>query len=117
MTDAVAYTTSNGLAVLTVQNSPVNALSQAVRRGLVDQIARATADAQVRLVVIAGKGGTFPAGADIREFGSAAAGALPNLVDVCAAIEACPNFRISFMCIVFPIGTRVIGGRPTDSCA
>jgi len=90
---AVAYTTlSTGtVAVLTVQNAPVNALSQAVRQGLVDSVARAAADPQVRRVVIAGRGATFPAGADIREFGSAAAGAPPNLVDVCAAIEACPK--------------------------
>lgn len=89
--DAVAYSTSGDLAILTVQNAPVNALSQAVRQGLVDSITRAATDPRVRRVVIAGRGATFPAGADIREFGSAAAGAPPNLVDVCAAIEACPK--------------------------
>jgi 3-hydroxyacyl-CoA dehydrogenase len=50
-------------------NPPVNALSTAVRQGLVDAIAEAEADASVNAVVIACEGQTFFAGADITEFG------------------------------------------------
>ena len=50
-------------------NPPVNALSTAVRQGLVDAIAEAEADEAVRAVVIACEGQTFFAGADITEFG------------------------------------------------
>ena len=88
---AVAYSLEGTTAVLTVRNAPVNALSQAVREGLLVGIRRAAADGQVRGVIIAGSGQTFPAGADIREFGSAAAGQLPDLVEVCTAIEECPK--------------------------
>src|SRR3954452_25363497 len=50
-------------------NPPVNALSTAVRQGLVDAIAEAEADGSVNAVVIACEGQTFFAGADITEFG------------------------------------------------
>jgi 3-hydroxyacyl-CoA dehydrogenase len=50
-------------------NPPVNALSTAVRQGLVDAIAEAEADESVKAVVIACEGQTFFAGADITEFG------------------------------------------------
>jgi 3-hydroxyacyl-CoA dehydrogenase len=50
-------------------NPPVNALSTAVRQGLVDAIAEAEADDSVNAVVIACEGQTFFAGADITEFG------------------------------------------------
>src|SRR5205814_2910608 len=50
-------------------NPPVNALSTAVRQGLVDAIAEAEADESVRAIVIACEGQTFFAGADITEFG------------------------------------------------
>src|SRR5438067_12602369 len=50
-------------------NPPVNALSAAVRQGLVDAIAEAERDSSVKAVVIACEGQTFFAGADITEFG------------------------------------------------
>ena len=68
-------------------NPPVNALSTAVRRGLVDAIAEAEADDSVKAVVIACEGQTFFAGADITEFGKPPQQPwLPMVVD---AIEAC----------------------------
>jgi len=57
------------IAVITVDNPPVNALSQAVRQGLDEAVAAAQADEGVAALVIAGAGRTFIAGADIREFG------------------------------------------------
>jgi 3-hydroxyacyl-CoA dehydrogenase len=68
-------------------NPPVNALSTAVRQGLVDAIAQAEADDSVKAVVIVCEGQTFFAGADIKEFGKAPLEPwLPIVVDT---IEAC----------------------------
>ena len=68
-------------------NPPVNALSTAVRQGLVDAIAQAESDDSVHAVVIACEGQTFFAGADITEFGKPPQQPwLPMVVD---AIEAC----------------------------
>ncbi|MBP0444849.1 3-hydroxyacyl-CoA dehydrogenase, partial [Roseomonas sp. SSH11] len=59
----------NGLAVITISNPPVNALSSGVRVGLLRAVELAGADASVRAVVIGSEGRTFIAGADISEFG------------------------------------------------
>jgi 3-hydroxyacyl-CoA dehydrogenase len=68
-------------------NPPVNALSTAVRQGLVDAIAEAEADDSVNAVVIACEGQTFFAGADITEFGKPPQQPwLPMVVDT---IESC----------------------------
>src|SRR5690606_5010556 len=75
------------IAQLTIDNPPVNALGVAVRRSLVEAIARAEADEQVHAVLILGAGKAFIAGADIREFGLPPQS--PALPDVCNAIEAC----------------------------
>ena len=68
-------------------NPPVNALSTAVRQGLVDAIAEAEADDSVNAVVIACEGQTFFAGADITEFGKPPQ--MPWLPEVVDTIENC----------------------------
>jgi 3-hydroxyacyl-CoA dehydrogenase len=73
------------VAVLTVDHPPVNALSQAVRKGLVTAFDEAAADTTVKAVVLRCAGRTFIAGADIREFGKPPAE--PYLPDVVARIE------------------------------
>ena len=77
------------IALLTINNPPVNALSAAVRAELVAGVARAIADAAVTALVIACAGRTFFAGADIKEFGQQAVP--PFLTDVVDAIEASPK--------------------------
>ncbi len=57
------------IAIVTVDNPPVNALSQAVRQGLWDAAEALDADADLRGVVLTCAGRTFIAGADVREFG------------------------------------------------
>ncbi len=84
---AVDYERRDDIAVLWVDNPPVNALSHAVRAGLVEGIARAESDPAARAVVIAARGRTFMAGADIREFGKPPKE--PFLPDVVERIEAC----------------------------
>ena len=79
----VSLECEGAVAVITVDNPPVNALSQAVREGLVNCVKAAESDAGVSAIVIACAGRTFIAGADIKEFGK------PLLPDVVNRIEAC----------------------------
>ncbi|MDG4648593.1 3-hydroxyacyl-CoA dehydrogenase NAD-binding domain-containing protein [Roseibacterium sp. SDUM158017] len=60
---------ADGIATVTLSNPPVNALSHAMRAGLATAIARLEDEPAVRAVVVTGAGGSFIAGADIREFG------------------------------------------------
>lgn len=73
------------VAVVTIDNPPVNALSQAVRAGLLAALAETEAEPGVRAVVLACAGRTFVAGADISEFGKPPVE--PHLPDLIAAIE------------------------------
>ncbi|XP_031661545.1 peroxisomal bifunctional enzyme isoform X2 [Oncorhynchus kisutch] len=74
------------VALITLQNPPVNALSAAVRQGIVDTVQRALKDPKVTSVVICGQNGKFCGGADIREFAGPMLG--PPLVPMIHAIEA-----------------------------
>ena len=87
MNDLVKYSVYNSIAVLTINNPPVNALGHMVRIGLVEAIKRAELDDSVQAVLIHAHGKTFPAGADIKEFGKPAQA--PLLPEVCDRIEAC----------------------------
>src|SRR5499427_4958456 len=69
ITESVDLDRRGRVAVLTVNNPPVNALSRHVRQGLHDGLKQAAADAAVQAVVITCAGRTFIAGADITEFG------------------------------------------------
>ena len=77
------------VAVVTIDNPPVNAAGREVRAGLLEAMTAAAADPRIAAVVIAAAGRTFVAGADIREFGKPPTE--PFLPDVCAAIEASPK--------------------------
>ncbi|WP_250507809.1 3-hydroxyacyl-CoA dehydrogenase NAD-binding domain-containing protein [Caballeronia sp. GAFFF3] len=84
---AVQHELRGSVLVVTIDHAPVNALNAAVRRGLIDAIEAADADASVRAVLIVGAGRNFIAGADIREFGKPAVP--PSLPEVCNRIERC----------------------------
>ncbi|MGE0384787.1 MAG: 3-hydroxyacyl-CoA dehydrogenase NAD-binding domain-containing protein [Gammaproteobacteria bacterium] len=68
MPGPVTYELNNDIAVITIDNPPVNAASLPVRRGLMQAFALARDDARARAVVLACGGRTFVAGADIAEF-------------------------------------------------
>jgi 3-hydroxyacyl-CoA dehydrogenase len=85
------YELRGDVAVITMDNPPVNGLGYATRRGIVDGIDRALADDKVKAIVVTGAGKAFSGGADIREFGSPKAIAEPNLLSVIAALEASPK--------------------------
>src|SRR6516165_10198232 len=73
------------VAVIPVDNPPVNALKHAVRAGLSDALVQARDDTANRAIVLVGAGRTFIAGADIAEFGMPPQP--PNLPDVIALID------------------------------
>ena len=68
MTDVVRYEVVDRVAVLTIDNPPVNALGPAVWEGLDQGVSRAAADPGVQAVVLIGAGQTFAAGVDINIF-------------------------------------------------
>jgi 3-hydroxyacyl-CoA dehydrogenase len=82
------YSAGEGVAVLTLDNPPVNGLGFETRRALVAGLDQALADPAIVAIVIAGSGKSFSGGADIREFGSPKALAEPNLLSLIAAVEA-----------------------------
>lgn len=70
LTSMVDYSVEEGVAVLTLNNPPVNALSQGVRQGLKEGVEKALTDDSAEAIVIFCEGRTFIAGADISEFSS-----------------------------------------------
>src|SRR5262245_915456 len=87
MSEVVRSSRDGDVAVVTVDNPPVNAISHAVRKGLYDAAAAADADASVTAIVLACAGRTFMAGADITEFGKPWAD--PGLREVVLRLEDC----------------------------
>jgi len=83
----VLYDIKDGIAVLTVDNPPVNPLSDGVRAGLYDCLVRAEEDSSVIGVVLTGKGRAFIGGADISEFGGNGEGITLN--EVFNKLESC----------------------------
>ena len=68
MSEVIGFELRGRLAIITIDNPPVNALGLEVRQGLISQVDRASLDEKVAAIVLIGLGRTFPAGADIREF-------------------------------------------------
>ncbi|MGB7756050.1 MAG: 3-hydroxyacyl-CoA dehydrogenase NAD-binding domain-containing protein [Salinisphaera sp.] len=85
MSDVVSYRREDEVGLIVVDNPPVNALGHAVRQGLLEALDEGLADPSAKALVIMGGGRTFPAGADIREFGQTPKS--PSLPDVIDAIE------------------------------
>ena len=82
------YEVRGNVAVITLDNPPVNGLGYDTRKGITEGLDKALGDAAVKAVVITGGGKAFSGGADIREFGSPKALAEPNLLSVILALEA-----------------------------
>ena len=102
---AVDYDVDGEVAVLTVNQPPVNALSHAVRSGVHEGLQRALADDAVKAVVLMGGGTTFIAGADIGELGTPKSREFPRLQDLQEAFEASPKPTVAAL-----HGTALGGG-------
>ncbi|MEC8619418.1 MAG: 3-hydroxyacyl-CoA dehydrogenase NAD-binding domain-containing protein [Pseudomonadota bacterium] len=85
MKGTVHYEVRGNVALMTIDNPPVNPLSSGVRQGLHDGLTQALADDAVAAIVLTGAGRAFIAGADISEFGGKSEG--PSLGDCLAAMD------------------------------
>jgi 3-hydroxyacyl-CoA dehydrogenase len=81
------YTVHGDVAVISLNNPPVNGLGLATRQAIVAGLEQAEADAAVKAIVLTGAGKAFSGGADIKEFGSPKAIQEPNLLSVIRAVE------------------------------
>ena len=103
-------TTDSSVAVLTVDNAPVNALSWHVRQGIFDGLNQAMADGASAIVLICA-GRTFIAGADISEFG----GDTPKAASLADLQEVMENSPIPVIAAIH--GTALGGGLEVALCA
>ncbi|HSM86081.1 MAG TPA: 3-hydroxyacyl-CoA dehydrogenase NAD-binding domain-containing protein [Candidatus Limnocylindrales bacterium] len=74
MSDLVQLTKDKDVAIITINNPPVNALSPGVPEGIAEALDQIIADDSVKAAVLIGGGRTFVAGADIKEFGKMTSG-------------------------------------------
>ncbi|MGE5096475.1 MAG: 3-hydroxyacyl-CoA dehydrogenase NAD-binding domain-containing protein [Betaproteobacteria bacterium] len=86
---AAPFERAGAVAVIALDNPPVNGLGHALRTRIVDGIDAAVADEAVRTIVLIGANGLFSGGADIREFNTPKASAEPTLHTVIRVVESC----------------------------
>ena len=94
MSDLVTISKQGDIAVITINNPPVNALSPGVPEGIMASAQEAAKDPSVKGIVLIGGGRTFIAGADIKEFGKMTSGKRERgvgLHPVLSALEDCPK--------------------------
>src|ERR1700759_80312 len=84
---AVDYTTHDGVAVITLNNPPVNGLGLSTRAGIVEGLERAQNDPAIKAIVLTGAGKAFSGGADITEFNTPKATQEPTLATVIKIVD------------------------------
>ena len=109
MKGTVLYEVRDDIAILTIDNPPVNPLSDGVRNGLYESLVKAEEDANVKGVVLTGKGKAFIAGADISEFGGNVEG--KSLNEVFKKLEFCEKPVVAAI-----NGIALGGGLETALC-
>ena len=109
MKGTVLYDVKEGIAILTVDNPPVNPLSDGVRTGLFESLVKAEEDSSVSGVVLTGNGRAFIAGADISEFGGNVEGV--SLNEVFNKLEYCSKPVVAAI-----NGIALGGGLETALC-
>ena len=109
MKGTVLYEVRDNIAILTIDNPPVNPLSDGVRNGLYESLVKAEEDANVKGVVLTGKGKAFIAGADISEFGGNVEG--KSLNEVFKKLEFCEKPVVAAI-----NGIALGGGLETALC-
>src|SRR5690606_4299552 len=93
MQEVVRYRREGDIAVITIDNPPVNAMSHAVRAGVAEAIDRFASDTEAKAAVLVCAGRTFVAGADITEFGKPPKD--PWLPEVVHRIEDAPRIVVA----------------------
>ncbi len=106
MNQVVSIAHQGPIAIISIDNPPVNALSQAVRSGLLECVSEAVSDQNTQAIVLLCAGRTFIAGADISEFGKPPL--QPYLPDVLESLDSCPKPIIAAL-----HGTALGGGLET----
>jgi 3-hydroxyacyl-CoA dehydrogenase len=101
--DVVSIERLGAIALVALDNPPVNAASHALRSGLWQAVEELQKDQEIKAIAVYGKGRTFIAGADIREFGKPPQD--PWLPDLCNFLESCPT---PIVCVLH--GTTLGGG-------
>ena len=109
MKGKINYSVTDGIAILEVDNPPVNPLSDGVRHGLIESMEKAESDDSVVGIVLTGKGRSFIAGADISEFGQQIEG--PSIHDAFEKIEKSTKPVIAAI-----NGSALGGGLETALC-
>src|SRR5258706_15506143 len=95
MSDAASYSVRDGIAVITLNNPPVNGLGSVLRPGIMDGIKKAGADPAVKAVVLIGSAKAVSGGADIREFNTPKMLVPPSLPEINDAQDNCPKPMIA----------------------
>ena len=103
MDQVVSYHREGDIGVITINNPPVNALSQKVREGILHALSQGLEDAEAKALVLSCAGRTFLAGADITEFGKPPKD--PSLPEVVATLE-----RSNKIIVAALFGTTLGGG-------
>ncbi len=88
MSDATTYSVRDGIAVIVMNNPPVNGLGSVLRPGIVEGMKKAEADPAVKALVIMGTAKAFSGGADIREFNTPKSSMSPTLPEINDAQDA-----------------------------
>ncbi len=104
MSEAVSYTVRDGVAVITLNNPPVNGLGSVLRPGIMAGIRQAEADPAVKALILIGSAKAFSGGADIREFNTPKMNVPPSLPEINDAQDACPKPMLA------AIGGFALGG-------
>jgi enoyl-CoA hydratase len=102
--NSTQYEVRGPVAIVTLDNPPVNGLGHALRTGIVAGLDKALADDKVKAIVLIGSNRAFSGGADVKEFGTPKAGMDPNLGVVIRALED------STKPVIAAIGGMALGG-------
>ena len=86
--DHAAYEVKRDVAIITLNNPPINGLGLSLRRAIITAVERAANDPAVRAIVLTGNDRAFSGGADIKEFGTPKSSQEPNLLTVIRAVES-----------------------------